>query len=54
MKEIDKSRARSRELVSESSWGARDSYHMSVSTDGWEIKTLAKSITDFSLKWFER
>lgn len=52
MREIDKSRAKSRELVSETSWGARDSYHLSVSTDGWQIKSLAEVIAEFSRKWF--
>lgn len=52
MKEIDKRRARSRELVSETPWGERSSYHLSVSTDGWEIESLADSISDFATKWF--
>ena len=54
LKEIDRSRAKSRELVSETVWGNRESYHLSVSTDGWQIKDLAISLASFADSWFSK
>lgn len=53
-KEIDKSRAKARELVTESPWGSRESYHLSLSTDGWNIEELAEVLSDYSSRWFEK
>jgi len=51
---IDKVRARSREIISDSKWGRGGSYHMTVNTSGWEIKELTGAVADFVKRWFER
>ncbi len=51
---IDKVRARSREIISDSRWGRGGSYHMTVNTSGWEIKELTGAVADFVKRWFER
>ena len=42
IKKIDKSRVRSRTIVTEKEWGEPSSYHMVINTTGHDIKTLAK------------
>ena len=54
MKEIDKTRAQTREILSGSAWGARENYHLTVNTSGWEIKELIPVVADFAIRWFER
>ena len=54
MKQIDKNRARTRELLSGPDWGARACYHLTVNTTGWEIKELAPAVADFADRWFRR
>lgn len=54
IRRIDKARARSREMISDSKWGQGNSYHMTVNTSGWEIKKLTGAVADFVRRWFER
>lgn len=54
MKQIDKNRAQTREILTDSSWGKRDSYHLTVNTTGWDIKDLAPAVANFSDCWFGR
>ena len=54
MKEIDKTRAQTREILSGSAWGARENYHLTVNTGTWEIKKLVPAVADFATRWFER
>ena len=54
MKEIDKMRAQTREILSGSAWGARENYHLTVNTGTWEIKKLVPAVADFAMRWFER
>ena len=54
MKEIDKSRARTRDFLSDSPWGHRESYHLTVNTSGWDLKALAPLLALFADKWFTR
>ncbi len=54
MRRIDKSRAKTRELLSASSWGQRDAYELTVNTTGWQIKELAPVIAAYAEKWFGR
>ena len=54
MKEIDKTRAQTREILLGSAWGARENYHLTVNTSGWEIKKLVPAVADFANLWFER
>ena len=54
IKSIDKKRAATREIISGSVWGQRDSYHLTVNTTGWNIKELAPAVAAFAEKWFEK
>lgn len=54
MKQIDKSRAQTRQILSESKWGERTAYHLTVNTTGWNIKDLAPVVADFAAGWFGR
>ena len=54
MKQIDKVRSQTRELMGGSDWGRRDSYHLIVNTTNWEIKELVPAVADFADRWFGR
>lgn len=54
MKEIDKGRARTRDFLSDSPWGHRETYHLTVNTSGWDLKELAPLLALYAEKWFER
>lgn len=51
---IDKARARSREVISDSRWGQGGSYHMTVNTSGWVIRELTEAVAEFVMRWFAR
>lgn len=52
MKRIDKARARSREMISDSRWGQGGSYHMTVNTSSWDMKELTGAVAGFVTRWF--
>ena len=54
MKQIDKARAKTREMLSGEPWGQRDAYHLTVNTTDWEIKELAEAVSELALRWFGR
>lgn len=54
MKHIDKVRSQTREILSDSKWGQRDSYHLTVNTTGWNMKELVPAVVDFADRWFRR
>lgn len=54
MKQIDKNRARTREILTNAAWGQRDSYHLTINTSEWDIKELAQAVSDFANSWFRR
>jgi len=54
MKQIDRVRSQTRELMGGSAWGQRDAYHLTVNTSEWEIKQLVPAVADFASRWFER
>lgn len=54
MKQIDKVRAQTRELLGGSPWGERSAYHLTVNTTGWNIKELVPAVADFAAGWFRR
>lgn len=51
---IDKSRSQTRELVTDSSWGDRSDYHLTVNTTNWDINELAPAVAEFANSWFAR
>lgn len=54
MRNIDKRRAQTYELITGGTWGNRASYQLMVNTSQWEIKQLVPLIKDFSECWFRR
>jgi cytidylate kinase len=54
MKRIDKGRAATREIITGSKWGAREGYHLTVNTTGWDIKELTPAVARFAENWFGR
>jgi cytidylate kinase len=54
IRRVDKNRARTREILSDSVWGRRDAYHLIVNTTDWDLKELAPVVAQFAKGWFER
>ena len=54
IRRVDKNRSNTREILSSSVWGHRDSYHMIVNTTGWDIKELAPAVAAFAVRWFDK
>ncbi|MBR6185156.1 MAG: cytidylate kinase-like family protein [Clostridia bacterium] len=54
IKEIDKNRAKVREMLTDEKWGDRRAYDLIVNTSGWKIKELTPAIADFATRWFGR
>lgn len=51
-REIDRGRARARDLITEKRWGNRTNYHLIVNTTGWSIKSLAPVVANFCQQYF--
>lgn len=51
--QIDKSRAQTRGLITDSSWGDKSAYHITVNTTDWDLKQLAQAVAEFAKHWFE-
>jgi len=54
IKQIDKNRSQTREIIGGSVWGQRDAYHLTVNTTDWEIKELVPAVAEFATRWFGR
>lgn len=54
IRNIDKSRARIREFMTDSKWGSSSTYHLTVNTTDWDIKELAQAVSEFAASWFKR
>lgn len=54
IRRIDKNRAKTREIITDSKWGERSMYHLIINTTGWNIKELAPAIGEFIIHWFRR
>ncbi len=52
--QIDKNRAKTRDIISGKRWGYRGTYHLTVNTEGWEIKELAPVIANYATAWFQK
>lgn len=48
MKQIDKARARTRAIMSNTKWGQKDAYHIVVNTTDFEIKELVPAVAEFA------
>lgn len=54
IKQIDKSRAKTRELLTGSKWGQSSAYHLTVNTTEWSIKKLVPAVAAFAEGWFSK
>ena len=54
IKQMDKARIKTRQVLSSAEWGQRDAYHLTVNTAGWQIEQLAVAVADFAEKFFGR
>lgn len=54
MKQIDKVRSQTREIIGGPAWGRRDAYHLTVNTTGWDIKVLTAAVAQFAKSYFGR
>jgi len=54
IRRIDKSRARTREILGGSKWGDASAYHLTINTTEWKIKELAPAAAEFASRWFGR
>ena len=54
MKQIDKLRAQTRQILSDSPWGERGAYQLTVNTTDWSVKELAGIVAEVALRWFGR
>lgn len=54
MKQIDKVRSQTRELMSGSAWGQREAYYIIVNTNERDIKELVSAVAEYSTHWFGR
>ena len=52
IKSIDKERASTRAIISESKWGECTNYHLTINTSGWEIKTLTPIVSKLAELYF--
>lgn len=53
MKLIDKNRAIYHELLTDTKWGRKESYHLCINTSGRNIKTLVPLLAAYVSGWFE-
>lgn len=54
IKNIDKNRANTRDIITDSPWGDRKAYHLIVNTTDWNIKHLTNAVADFANEWFKK
>lgn len=54
IRRIDKARARTREILGGGKWGDGSAYHLTVNTEGWDMKELALAVEGFVLRWYGR
>lgn len=54
IKQIDSNRAKSRELVANSKWGRKESYHLCINTTGLNINDITPVIAEYARFMFGR
>lgn len=52
IKNIDKIRAKTREILTEGKWGDRSQYNLMINTTGWDLDQLAISLVTIIKNWF--
>lgn len=54
MKQVDKARAQTRAIISDTDWGDREGYHLIVNTTDWDLKALSAAVAEFSKSFFQQ
>lgn len=54
IKQIDKRRAITHDIVSDYPWGDRRSYHLCINTTGTEIKKIVPAVAEYAKIWFDK
>lgn len=54
IRRMDKSRARTREILGGGKWRDGSAYHLTVNTEGWDMEELASAVAEFVLRWYRR
>ena len=54
IRRIDKSRAKTREILGGGKWGDGSAYHLIVNTEGWDMEELALAVAGFIFRWYGR
>ena len=54
IRQIDKSRAQTRSILTNSKWGDKSAYQLILNTTHWEIKDLTPAAASFARCWFGR
>lgn len=54
IQEIDRNRAKVREMLTDDKWGDRSGYDLIVNTSAWKIKELTPAIAEYAIRWFAR
>lgn len=54
IRRIDKSRAKTREILGGGKWGDGSAYHLTVNTEGWDMEELALAVEGFIQRWYGR
>lgn len=52
IKQVDAGRARQRRFLTDSKWGAKESYHLCINTTGINIKSLIPPLAEFIKNYF--
>lgn len=54
MKQVDRGRALTRDMLTDARWGQRDAYQFTVNTTDWSIKELTPAVAELARQWFGR
>ena len=54
IRQIDKSRTRTREVLTGKRRGDGSSFDLTVNASHWDVKLLASAVSEFSMRWFEQ
>lgn len=54
IRQIDKGRASSYDLVSDTAWGDKKGYDLCVNTTNLNIKELAPLVAEYAKQWFDK
>ena len=53
IRQIDKSRSRTREILTGKRHGDSSMFDLTVNATDWEIKPMASAVADFAMRWFD-